>query len=1125
MASFKVISLNFNKQRHLSQLYDLLKHGKPKIVCLQEITFESDELSSLISGLGYKAVCSLSLSKCSGIAVLHDISLNCEIVCLEPGAIQLITVENFWSFMNIYAPSGFTQRAARKTFFGETLLSHLNVRQGLPFLVGDWNCVLEPIDTSSLFNDKKCNALKSLLSSFRYKDAFRFFNPSAQSFTFFRPGAAPSRLDRVYFPEGVESSLISTEHLPGLSDHHMIVLTLESNVVLPPIRKQSTFWKLNTKILDDSDFLLNFEPFWDSLLLKTADFSSISVWWEDLAKPKIRSFLQNFSTVLARGRRDTKKFLYSMLDIYLSEQNWEQVSFIRNRLKLMLDEESYGYVVRSRENSALETEKSSIYHVNRVLKKGPSSSLSKLSVGGQVVTDQATIESNIVSFFSSLYNGHHRSTPNSSEPIDTGVSFQPDNSELSTFLDGLGELSPSQSAALDVDLTLDELNSALKSCGSGKSPGLDGLPYEFYVKVKDIISPTLLAVFSAQLQSGCLIPSFREGATVLLNKVAPLVPAVNQLRPITLLCCDYKIMSKIVTARLNSVLPQVIKSGQLCSISHKNIHFGSLNILSTIEQCRIKNLKGYLVSFDIFKAYDKTYIPFICNVLRKMKFGDIFINFVKTMHTDSSTRFVLNNLSSIVNILQSLRQGDPLAMALFIIFIEPLLMFLKRNLNGLSVSGQFQKDEDYVDDISVFSSTDNDLFVMNNAFLAFESLTGCVLNRKKSKIMGLGQWSSRNDWPLPWLSTEPFLKIFGINFHPSIEQTVSSTWDVCLKNIKSTLTLWSSRIFCSILQKVFVINTFVFSKLWYLCSILYLPRYVCEAIEKLVRKFLWAGMIEKLPYDELYCPRKDGGLALPCLQTRSDALFLSQMCRMLATDGSTKKHLQYWIKLSLPMFFINTVGPNCQNPISYFKRIVFLVKEAIGLDLLNVNSPITKCKTLYKNYMSSPPQPKIMDKIPDLHWPTVWARLHSVVLPSELFDVYFRIIHDIYPNRKRLFRMGLHADGLCPECRLEDDNVHRFTNCLCSRPIWTFVRYIINYISDDYLSYVADSDFLLLNFPTTMFEKDTLFILFCFVNFLHSKLESRESCTMRAFAGFLKLKLFQEGSFNFQFLRRILFQR
>ena len=49
-------------------------------------------------------------------------------------------------------------------------------------------------------------------------------------------------------------------------------------------------------------------------------------------------------------------------------------------------------------------------------------------------------------------------------------------------------------------ITLEELRLALSGMASGKAPGLDGIPREFYETFWDIIGPELLEMFQESLQ-------------------------------------------------------------------------------------------------------------------------------------------------------------------------------------------------------------------------------------------------------------------------------------------------------------------------------------------------------------------------------------------------------------------------------------------------------------------------------------------------------------------------------------------------------------------------------------------------------------------------------------------------
>ena len=345
------------------------------------------------------------------------------------------------------------------------------------------------------------------------------------------------------------------------------------------------------------------------------------------------------------------------------------------------------------------------------------------------------IEAKVLKYFGALFNGHHDSNLQ-----DTGQPFVPDNSQLDDFLTDLGKLSPASQAKLVRDLTFDEVEDIIKhDCENNKSPGLDGLPYEIYKATWDIIGKDFVNVLQVETERCKLIESDRHGATRLASKVDG-IPEVSELRPITLLNCDYKILSKCFVKRLTPLMAEVILSGQLCSVENKNILFGISNVVSSIDYVNMHHIPAYMATYDMFKAYDRVMLRYLVKLMYAMDFPPRFVNWVLMLHEGATTSFILKFLSDPIGVLFSIRQGDPLSMILYIIYIEPLLMMIKRMTRGLGVSLISQKDEDYCDDVNFLGEHTSDLIIIDEIFTNFEKISVAILSRsKKSKIVVFGR--------------------------------------------------------------------------------------------------------------------------------------------------------------------------------------------------------------------------------------------------------------------------------------------------------------------------------------------------------------------------------------------------
>ena len=155
-----------------------------------------------------------------------------------------------------------------------------------------------------------------------------------------------------------------------------------------------------------------------------------------------------------------------------------------------------------------------------------------------------------------------------------------------------------------------------------------------------------------------------------------------------------------------------------------------------------------MLSLDFFKAYDRVMVDFLILVMRKMNFSEKFCKWVRMLHVGAKTKFILQFLTKAIEVSFSIRQGDPLAMILYIIYIEPLLLYLEKHLAGIRVAGVPQCIEAYCDDINILTNSMSDFLVVDAAVRRFESVSGAILSRaKKCTVLGFGTWKNKDVWP------------------------------------------------------------------------------------------------------------------------------------------------------------------------------------------------------------------------------------------------------------------------------------------------------------------------------------------------------------------------------------------
>ncbi len=261
-----ILSLNTNKRVDLGGLHSVLKETKPHLVFLQEVC-SYNAVSALVASFGYTLTAS-TLRQASRDLIIATLSrLPATVQEVQPGRVQLVTVGAL-PFLNIHADSN------------DLLASFTSLRPHLdspisPVLVGDFNCVQDPLDyTPGGHIGPPCYSLGRILRTYSYTDSFRSLHLTSRIYSFHHRGMMVSRLDRAYLPPLLESHPRVAGYIPTSSEHHAYLLRPETAGLAlmpslsPRAASNSLYWKFNSSLLADPNFLPAFRAMW--LLLAAA---------------------------------------------------------------------------------------------------------------------------------------------------------------------------------------------------------------------------------------------------------------------------------------------------------------------------------------------------------------------------------------------------------------------------------------------------------------------------------------------------------------------------------------------------------------------------------------------------------------------------------------------------------------------------------------------------------------------------------------------------------------------------------------------------------------------------------------------------------------------------------------
>ncbi|KAJ3584784.1 hypothetical protein NHX12_015279, partial [Muraenolepis orangiensis] len=324
---------------------------------------------------------------------------------------------------------------------------------------------------------------------------------------------------------------------------------------------------------------------------------------------------------------------------------------------------------------------------------------SLLSGTGQEITEPSQIRRRAVSFYSTLYTSEYEE----GETLSEG------------FWNGLPQVSEEANSQLEGPLTIQELQTALQGMQGRRAPGIDGLSVEFYRAYWEILSNYLLDVFNESLASGSMPVSCRRAVITLLPKKGNLQDIKNW-RPVSLLCVDYKLLSKALATRLGRAVEQVIHRDQTYCVPGRSMVDNVHLIRDVLEVSSSLDINTGLISLHQEKAFDRVEHSFLWKVMEKFGFSAGFIAKIKVLY---------NNIESVLK------------------FNEPLLNKIRSKLQGLFLPG-FNGNmvlSVYADDVVVFVRDQTDIDVLVDIVREFSSASAARVNWKKSEALAVGEWS------------------------------------------------------------------------------------------------------------------------------------------------------------------------------------------------------------------------------------------------------------------------------------------------------------------------------------------------------------------------------------------------
>ena len=224
------------------------------------------------------------------------------------------------------------------------------------------------------------------------------------------------------------------------------------------------------------------------------------------------------------------------------------------------------------------------------------------------------------------------------------------------------------------DVTYDEIKVGLWSLKAFKALGVDGLHAGFFQIFWHEVNESICKEVGSIFSSG-VMPEYLNRTLIAFVPKCHNLKTINSYRPNSLCNTIYKVVTKIIVARICPLLSNLISLVQAAFVPARR---GLDNVLIAQELIhsidKKKGRMGYMaIKMDLEKAYDRLEWSFIHKVLHGFHFPDQLIKVIMSciLSTNISILFNGGTLESF-SPTRGIRQGDPLSPYIFILCMEYL---------------------------------------------------------------------------------------------------------------------------------------------------------------------------------------------------------------------------------------------------------------------------------------------------------------------------------------------------------------------------------------------------------------------------------------------------------------------
>jgi hypothetical protein len=586
--------------------------------------------------------------------------------------------------------------------------------------LGDFNLIRSAADkNNSSVNQPLCDLFNSTLDTL----ALLEIPLLDRKFTWSNRRTKPTLegIDCVFFNldanELFPNSSVSSQ-VRQISDHTPLLLQLSST-----IPKASTFRLENSWLLHD-DFLPCVLPAWHTAPANGGAVGSLAAGLKAVRRE---------AKVWARRKRSPPclhhncKFLICLFDVFeedrlLSQGELHLRELCHERLNLALRERATYWKQRGKVRAIKEGDSNTRFFFASACRRLRRNQIRAVEVDGQLVTSHDSKTTALTSHYTRAMG----------DPGDADWLF-----DISALY---GACMGADAEPLVAPFTTQEAFAAVRAMNAASAPGPDGFGPSFYKAAWDTVVSRLQPFLDELHQGRADLERINRSYLVLLPKSAGAV-SIGAFRPICLQNCDIKIVSKLLTTRLQRQLSALIDTNQTGFLQGRCISETFIHALEIIQCSQKRKAPAFVIKLDFAKAFDTVNWCSLQAILRARGFPPQWCAWVHELLSTSKTAILVNGRPGPwFPCRRGLRQGDPLSPYLFLLVADVLPRLIQADggvLHPLTPDAPCPVLQ-YADDTLIVTKADaGSIERLKRILDSFAVATGLKINFGKSSVVPL----------------------------------------------------------------------------------------------------------------------------------------------------------------------------------------------------------------------------------------------------------------------------------------------------------------------------------------------------------------------------------------------------